>query len=260
MELKLTTRSQEALAAAVQAATSKGNPNVDPVHLLAALLAQPGGVPAGLLEAVGVQPGTVLDRAKGVVAGLPSASGSSVAAPQLSRAAQGILVAAQEEMTALGDSYVSTEHLLLALAADRGPAGDLLRGAGATADALRAALPQVRGAAKVDGPDPEGTFNALEKYGIDLTAQAREGALDPVIGRDAEIRRVVQVLSRRPRSDSGTSLATMRCARPSTTAVLPTPGSPMSTGLFLVRRDSTCTTRRISGSRPITGSSAPSRA
>ena len=201
MELKLTTKSQEALAAAVQAATTNGNPNVDPVHLLAALVAQPGGVPAGLLEAVGAQASTVLDRAKGVVAGLPSASGSSVAAPQLSRAAQGVLVAAQEEMTSLGDSFVSTEHLLLALAADRGPAGEVLRGAGVTPDALRAALPQVRGAAKVDSADPEGTFNALEKYGIDLTAQAREGRLDPVIGRDAEIRRVVQVLSRRTKNN-----------------------------------------------------------
>lgn len=201
MELKLTTKSQEALAGAVQAATANGNPNVDPVHLLAALVAQPGGVPAGLLEAVGAQASTVLDRAKGVVAGLPSASGSSVAAPQLSRAAQGVLVAAQEEMTSLGDSFVSTEHLLLALAADRGPAGEVLRGAGVTADALRAALPQVRGAAKVDSADPEGTFNALEKYGIDLTAQAREGRLDPVIGRDAEIRRVVQVLSRRTKNN-----------------------------------------------------------
>ncbi len=201
MELKLTTRSQEALAGAVQAATANGNPNVDPVHLLAALVAQPGGVPAGLLEAVGAQPSSVLDRARGVVAGLPSASGTSVAAPQLSRAGQGVLVAAQEEMTSLGDSYVSTEHLLLALAADRGPAGDVLRGAGATADALRAALPQVRGAAKVDSADPEGTYNALEKYGIDLTAQAREGRLDPVIGRDAEIRRVVQVLSRRTKNN-----------------------------------------------------------
>lgn len=201
MELKLTTKSQEALASAVQAATTNGNPNVDPVHLLAALVAQPGGVPTGLLEAVGAQASTVLDRARGVVAGLPSASGSSVAAPQLSRAAQGVLVAAQEEMTSLGDSFVSTEHLLLALAADRGPAGDVLRGAGVTADALRAALPQVRGAAKVDSADPEGTFNALEKYGIDLTAQAREGRLDPVIGRDAEIRRVVQVLSRRTKNN-----------------------------------------------------------
>ncbi|WP_460436310.1 Clp protease N-terminal domain-containing protein, partial [Angustibacter speluncae] len=122
MELKLTTKSQEALAAAVQAATTNGNPNVDPVHLLAALVAQPGGVPAGLLEAVGAQASTVLDRAKGVVAGLPSASGSSVAAPQLSLAAQGVLVAAQEEMTSLGDSFVSTEHLLLELAGERGPA------------------------------------------------------------------------------------------------------------------------------------------
>ncbi len=201
MELKLTTKSQEALALAVQAATTNGNPHVEPVHLLAALAAQPGGVPAGLLEAVGVQPSLVLQRAKGAIAALPSASGSTVGAPQLSRPAQGILLAAQEEMTSLGDSFVSTEHLLLSLAADRGAAGEALRGSGATADALRAALPQIRGAAKVDSADPEGTFAALEKYGVDLTEQARAGRLDPVIGRDAEIRRVVQVLSRRTKNN-----------------------------------------------------------
>ncbi len=121
MELKLTTKSQEALAAAVQAATTNGNPNVEPVHLLAALAAQPGGVPAGLLEAVGAQPAQIVNRAKAAIAAIPSVKGSTVAAPQLSRNAQGILIAAQEEMSALGDSFVSTEHLLLALAADRGP-------------------------------------------------------------------------------------------------------------------------------------------
>jgi ATP-dependent Clp protease ATP-binding subunit ClpB len=191
MELKLTTKSQEALSSAVQAATTNGNPHVEPVHLLAALAAQPGGVPAGLLEAVGANPTTVIARAKAAISALPSAKGSTVAAPQLSRNGQSILVAAREEMSALGDSFVSTEHLLLALAADRGTAGEILRSLGAGVDQLRAALPQIRGSAKVDSADPEGTFAALEKYSVDLTEQAGAGKLDPVIGRDSEIRRVV---------------------------------------------------------------------
>ncbi len=201
MDLKLTTKSQEAVQSAVQAATAAGHPHVEPAHLLAALATQPGGVAAALLEAVGVKPSVVAERARAVLAAQPSASGSTVAAPQLSRAAQGVLIAAQEEMTSLGDSYVSTEHLLLALAADRGMAGDALRGTGVTAEALREALPQIRGSATVDSADPEGTFAALEKYSIDLTEEARSGRLDPVIGRDAEIRRVIQVLSRRTKNN-----------------------------------------------------------
>ena len=201
MELKLTTKSQEALSSAVQAATTNGNPHVEPVHLLAALAAQPGGVPAGLLEAVGANPTTVIARAKAAISALPSAKGSTVAAPQLSRNGQAILIAAREEMTALGDSFVSTEHLLLALSADRGTAGEILRALGAGVEPLRAALPQIRGSAKVDSADPEGTFAALEKYSVDLTEQARAGKLDPVIGRDSEIRRVVQVLSRRTKNN-----------------------------------------------------------
>ena len=199
--MDFTTKSQEAIQGAQRAATANGNPNMEPVHLLAVLAAQPGGVPQGLLEAVGAPASTVVERAKGQIASLPSASGSSVSAPGASRAFQGILLAAQQEMSSMGDSFISTEHLLLALAADRGPAGEILRSLGATGDALRAALPQIRGSAKVDSPDPEGTFAALEKYSVDLTAQARDGKLDPVIGRDSEIRRVVQVLSRRTKNN-----------------------------------------------------------
>ncbi|MFZ5869823.1 MAG: ATP-dependent chaperone ClpB [Actinomycetota bacterium] len=201
MDLKLTTKSQEALSTAVQQAASSGHPHVDPAHLLAALAGQPGGVAAHLLEAVGAAPRTVAERARGLLAALPSASGASVAAPQLSRASYQALTAAQEEASALGDTYVSTEHLLLGLAKDGGATGDLLRSLGAHRDALAAALPEVRGGAKVTTPDPEGTFNALEQYGVDLTQRAREGKLDPVIGRDAEIRRVVQVLSRRTKNN-----------------------------------------------------------
>src|SRR5699024_9116902 len=109
--------------------------------------------------------------------------------------------AAQDEAKALGDEYVSTEHLLLGLAAGCGGVGEALPAAGSSRDQLLAAFPQVRGSAKVTSPDPEGTYNALEKYGVDLTASAREGKIDPIIGRDAEIRRVVQVLSRRTKNN-----------------------------------------------------------
>lgn len=201
MDFKPTTKTQEALSSAVQQAATAGHPQVEPAHLLAALAAQTDGVAAHLLEAVGVAPAQVLERVRGVLAALPTASGASVTSPQLSRAAYQAISAAQEEASALGDSYVSTEHLLLGLAADNGPTGDVLRSMGATRDALAAALPEVRGSAKVTTPDPEGTYNALEQYGVDLTERAREGRLDPVIGRDAEIRRVIQVLSRRTKNN-----------------------------------------------------------
>ncbi|UER55379.1 ATP-dependent chaperone ClpB [Kineosporiaceae bacterium SCSIO 59966] len=201
MDFKPTTKTQEALSSAVQQAATAGHPQVEPAHLLAALAAQTDGVAAHLLEAVGAAPAQVLERVRGVLAALPTASGASVASPQLSRAAYQAISAAQEEASALGDSYVSTEHLLLGLAADTGPTGDVLRSTGATRDALAAALPEVRGGAKVTTPDPEGTYKALEQYGVDLTERAREGRLDPVIGRDAEIRRVVQVLSRRTKNN-----------------------------------------------------------
>ncbi len=201
VELKLTTKSQEAFSDAVQAAARGGHAQVEPAHLLVALAEQDGGVVPGLLQAVGAAPVDVARRARGVLAGVPSASGTAVAAPQMARGATAAVGAAREEADALGDAYVSTEHLLLGLAAGQGPVADLLRGAGATREALIAALPTVRGSAKVTGPDPEGTYDALTKYGVDLTAAAREGDLDPVIGRDAEIRRVVQVLSRRTKNN-----------------------------------------------------------
>ena len=201
MDLSLTTRSQEALAGAVRAAASAGNPNVEPAHLLRTLIADGEGVPVGLLAAVGADAAALSSAASRLVQALPSAAGSSVAEPRLSRRLHTALNAAGDEARALDDAFVSTEHLLLGLAADPGEVGQALRGAGATRDGLLAALPQVRGSAKVTGPDPEGTYQALEKYGRDLTADARDGRLDPVIGRDAEIRRVVQVLSRRTKNN-----------------------------------------------------------
>lgn len=198
---KLTTKSQEALSTALDMAVSAGNPHLEPTHLLAALLAQPEGIAAALLQAVGVQINDVASRTSASLAALPGASGENVAQPSPSRNFSLVLQTAGKEATALGDAYISTEHLLLALAGSRHSAGEVLRAAGATREALLAALPNVRGSAKVTSPDPEGTFKALEKYGTDLTQEARDGKLDPVIGRDAEIRRVVQVLSRRTKNN-----------------------------------------------------------
>ncbi len=198
---KLTTKSQEAIASAMRAAATAGNPQLEPVHVLVALLEQPGGVAPALVDAVGANRAAIVQRAQAAVAALPGASGASVAQPAPSRAMMTVITQAGEEANGLGDQYVSTEHLLMAIARSESTAGQILRDLGADRDALLSALPTVRGSGKVTSQDPEGTYNALEQYGQDLTAAAREGKLDPVIGRDAEIRRVVQVLSRRTKNN-----------------------------------------------------------
>lgn len=198
---KLTTKSQEALASAIESATRAGNPQLEPLHLLSALLNQQGGVANALLDAVGVDRGALTQRVTAQLATLPGVSGSSSSQPQASRNLSLVLADAGKEATALGDAYISTEHLLMALATAQSSAGDILRTLGVTRDALAGVLPNVRGSAKVTSPDPEGTFQALEQYGTDLTQMARDGKLDPVIGRDSEIRRVVQVLSRRTKNN-----------------------------------------------------------
>ncbi|ONI82283.1 ATP-dependent chaperone ClpB [Saccharothrix sp. ALI-22-I] len=196
-----TTKTQQAVSAAVQAATIGGNPDVGPVHLLGALLAQGDGLTAPLLSAVGADPKQVHKELEQLTRALPAASGSSVSAPQFSRDAVRVLGKAQELATEMGDEYVSTEHLLVGLAHHGGQVADLLRRHGATPDSLKEAFGKVRGSARVTSPDPEGTYQALEKYGVDLTERARKGELDPVIGRNTEIRRVVQVLSRRTKNN-----------------------------------------------------------
>jgi ATP-dependent Clp protease ATP-binding subunit ClpB len=196
-----TTKTQQAISSAVQAATVAGNPDVGPVHLLGALLAQADGLTAPLLVAVGADVPAVRADLEQLSRGLPSATGSTVSAPQFSPPTVRALTNAQRLATEMGDEYVSTEHLLVGLAAEGGPVAELLRRHGATPDALREAFAKVRGSARVTSPDPEGNYKALEKYGVDLTERARAGALDPVIGRDAEIRRVVQVLSRRTKNN-----------------------------------------------------------
>ncbi|MDQ4502460.1 ATP-dependent chaperone ClpB [Sinomonas sp. ASV322] len=201
MDVKFTTKSQEALSAAAMNASTAGNPQVEPAHLLKALMDQREGVAVALLRAAGADPDAVSVAASTAIKALPASSGTTVAQAQLSRQGLQVIHAAQQEAERLGDSYVSTELLLLGLAADGGAAGKALRDNGATLESLKAALPGVRGDRKVDSPDPENTFQALEKYGADLTAIARSGKLDPVIGRDAEIRRVIQVLSRRTKNN-----------------------------------------------------------
>src|ERR1700743_3691817 len=201
MDFNPTTKTQQAISAAIQAATVAGNPDVGPEHLLGALLAQADGITAPLLSAVGADPAAVRTGLEQLSRGLPSATGTTVSAPQFSPTGVRSLTHAQRLATEMGDEYVSTEHLLTGLAAEGGAVGELLRRNGATPEALRDAFVKVRGSARVTSPDPEGTYQALEKYGVDLTAQARSGALDPVIGRDAEIRRVVQVLSRRTKNN-----------------------------------------------------------
>ncbi|MBD1544271.1 ATP-dependent chaperone ClpB [Arthrobacter sp. IA7] len=201
MDAKFTTKSQEALSAAAMNASTAGNPQVEPAHLLKALMDQREGVAVALLRATGADPDTVSVQASTAIKALPATSGSSVQQAQLSRPSLQAIQNAQNEADKLGDSFVSTEHLLLGLSAGSDGVGRLLRDAGASHEALTAALPGVRGDRKVNSPDPENTFQALEKFGTDLTATARSGKLDPVIGRDAEIRRIIQVLSRRTKNN-----------------------------------------------------------
>ena len=198
---RLTTKSQQALAGAVERAGAAGNPYVEPVHLLLALLAQPDSTAIPLLDAAGVDRVTLSAAVDKLAGRLPTATGATLSAPAVSRTLYATLNAAGAAAKDLEDEYVSTEHLVIGLAEATGEVAELLRTNGATPAALRSALPQVRGAARVTSPDPEGTYQALEKYGRDLTVEAREGNLDPVIGRDAEIRRVVQVLSRRTKNN-----------------------------------------------------------
>jgi ATP-dependent Clp protease ATP-binding subunit ClpB len=183
-------------------AAAHGNPQVEPIHLLDSLLQQGEGIATALLVAVGADVPTLTAQVRTAVSSLPSASGSTMAAPSLSQASYKVLNTAQEIAKERGDEFVSTEHLLIALAKTGGPGvTDRLVDQGATPLALMEALDKVRGGARVTSQDPEQSFQALEKYGVDLTARAREGKIDPVIGRDEEVRRTIQVLSRRTKNN-----------------------------------------------------------
>src|SRR5215470_13484607 len=199
---RLTTKSREVIAAAVATASQRGHATVETWHLLLALLDTGNSTAPALLRAVGANPADVRRQAVHAVDRLPTASGSSVAEPSLARELVNALNAAEAIARPLGDEYVSTEHLLAGLARTGGAVSDALKAAGATEDALVAAFPQVRGGnRRVTSADPEQQYQALEKYSVDLTARARDGKLDPVIGRDNEIRRVIQVLARRTQNN-----------------------------------------------------------
>ncbi|KAB3519922.1 ATP-dependent chaperone ClpB [Corynebacterium zhongnanshanii] len=196
-----TTKTREAMQVALRSAVAQGNPDIRPAHLLVALLEQEDSIAQPVLQAAGVDPDDVLSAARGIVNGFPSASGSNMANPNFNRDAVNALNAGQELADQLGDSFVSTEVLLAGIAKGNDPAAKLLQDRGATTEALKSAFQSVRGNRKVTSEEPEGQFQALDKYSTDLTARAREGKIDPVIGRDQEIRRVVQVLSRRTKNN-----------------------------------------------------------
>jgi ATP-dependent Clp protease ATP-binding subunit ClpB len=226
---RFTVASQEAMNAAVQLAHGRGNPEVTPAHLLSVLIAPavgaagpgagvpqaPGGGPAGaaagappaggvvlpVLAKLGVAAEGLRAQVSAILDGLPRITAGAPAEPRAAGELAAVLRTAEREAQALTDMYISTEHLLLALAASQGPVGDALRGAGATREALLGALAEVRGPHRVESQNPEATYMALERYGRDLTQAAEQGALDPVIGRDEEIRRVIQVLSRRTKNN-----------------------------------------------------------
>ena len=201
MDYKLTQKSQEALSGAVRRAAADGHPEVFPAHLLSTLLAQSGGTAVPLLEAVGADVKKVRAETERLLDALPRAKGATVSAPSSSRQLLVVINTAAARAKRLEDEYVSTEHLLVGLAADGGQVADVLRAQGATPEALLEAFEKVRGHTRVTSENPEDTYRALEKYGVDLTERARAGRLDPVIGRDTEIRRVVQVLSRRTKNN-----------------------------------------------------------
>ena len=201
MSYKLTQKSQEALSVAIRSATTDGNPQTEPVHLLSALLDQAGGVARPLLKEVGADPDRLKGAVDAAIDALPKVSGSTTASPGSSRQLIVSINTAAQRAKQMEDEYVSTEHLLVGLAADGGEAARLLKEAGAAPEALLDAFERVRGKGRITTENPEETYQALEKYGVDLTERAREGKVDPVIGRDGEIRRVIQVLSRRTKNN-----------------------------------------------------------
>src|SRR6476646_7523461 len=198
---KLTRKTQEAIGASQSLARERNHSQVTPEHLLAALVGQPEGVVPPVLERVGVAPAAVRDAVDAALAKQPNVYGSTSQPPQVSQDAYRLLVAADAERVDLGDDYLSTEHVLLAMTKVAGGVGDLLRNLGVTTDAVLEALKQVRGSHRVTSENPEEQYQALERFGRDLTEEARKGKLDPVIGRDEEIRRVIQVLSRRTKNN-----------------------------------------------------------
>lgn len=202
MEQKFTTLAQDALSDAVESAAAAGNAQVDTLHLADALLRQEQGVVRALIAQAGADAQQIGAEIRNALVALPSSTGSTTTKPDVSRQLLAALSQAEKEMRAMGDEYVSTEHMLIGMVASAPNAvADIFKKHNVSADALRKAVPTVRGGAKVTSPDAEGNYKALEKYSVDMTARAREGKLDPVIGRDQEIRRVIQILSRRTKNN-----------------------------------------------------------
>ncbi|HEX5567663.1 MAG TPA: ATP-dependent chaperone ClpB [Streptomyces sp.] len=202
MDAELTNRSRDAISAANNRALTGGHPDITPAHLLLALLeGRDNENIQDLVAAVGADQAVLRSGAERLLAALPSVQGSTVARPQPDRGLLAVIADATQRAGELGDAFVSTEHLLIGLAAKGGQTGALLAQEGATDVKLLDAFERSRGGQRVTNPDPEGTYKALEKFGTDLTTAAREGRLDPVVGRDQEIRRVVQVLSRRTKNN-----------------------------------------------------------
>jgi len=199
---KMTIKSQEALQAAVDEARRRGNTLVEPIHLLRELLVQEGGLVIPLLEKMATDQTSLKTRAEEAIKLLPTVTGSGAGSgPSLSRGTGDLLDRAQEEAKTFKDDYVSVEHILLAMTAGSGAESKLLKGAGLDREKIMKALTEVRGNQRVTDQNPEDKYQALSKFGRDLTAMAKQNKLDPVIGRDAEIRRVVQVLSRRTKNN-----------------------------------------------------------
>jgi len=196
---KLTIKAQEAVAAAQALATERGHPQIEPLHLLAALLAESEGIVGPILDRIGVNRGQLDRIVQSELGHLPKVSGG--ATPQGSPPLQQVLDAAQREADAMKDEFVSTEHVLLALTKIDSTARNVLKLNAVTEQDVLKALQEIRGSARVTDQTPEDKFQALERYGIDLVDRARQGKLDPVIGRDQEIRRVIQVLSRRTKNN-----------------------------------------------------------
>jgi ATP-dependent Clp protease ATP-binding subunit ClpB len=202
VDAELTNRSRDAINTAGNRAVTEGHPDLTPAHLLLALLqGQDNENITDLLAAVEADQAAVRAGTEKILAALPSVTGSTVAPPQPNRELLAVLADADERAKQLGDEYLSTEHLLIGIAAEGGRVGELLQAQGADAKKLLEAFKKARGGRRVTTADPEGQYKALEKFGTDFTAAAREGRLDPVIGRDQEIRRVVQVLSRRTKNN-----------------------------------------------------------
>ena len=198
---RFTRKTQEALGAAQARARDTGNTEVSSLHLLRALLDQPEGVVTGVIERIGVDLNAMRRQVDDELERQPRVSGATVRDAQLASEAFRLLEEADKERAQLDDEYLSTEHVLLAMTSVPGGVGDLLRGMGVTHDAVLDALKQVRGSHRVTSDNPEEQYQALEKYGRDLTEAARAGKIDPVIGRDEEIRRIIQVLSRRTKNN-----------------------------------------------------------